>query len=99
MKELNDIRVACVLGGTLSSVIAGTADDAATDMAIGGGWGDVDGLGSDTLSRLVGPVVSTVMGAIAGGTVGLSINAETAVSYLDQYRRNSGPDDTGRTTI
>ncbi|KAJ09822.1 hypothetical protein, partial [Pseudomonas aeruginosa] len=51
------------------------------------------------LSQLVGLIVPTAMGAIAGGTVGLFTNAETAVGYLGQYRENFGPGDVGRTTI
>lgn len=36
MKELNDIEVTCVSGGTLSGMIVGAVDGAATGMAIGG---------------------------------------------------------------
>ena len=94
MKELNDIEVTCVSGGTLSGMIVGAVDGAATGMAIGGKWGGVG-----ALSQLVGLIVPTAMGAIAGGTVGLFTNAETAVGYLGQYRENFGPGDVGRTTI
>ncbi|MCO2290615.1 hypothetical protein FA372_29295 [Pseudomonas aeruginosa] len=83
MKELNDIEVTCVSGGTLSGMIVGAVDGAATGA----------------LSQLVGLIVPTAMGAIAGGTVGLFTNAETAVGYLGQYRENFGPGDVGRTTI
>ncbi|WP_169926133.1 DUF5862 family protein, partial [Mycobacterium arosiense] len=55
--------------------------------------------GFGALSQLVGLIVPTAMGAIAGGTVGLFTNAETAVGYLGQYRENFGPGDVGRTTI
>ncbi|MCO3531469.1 hypothetical protein FA164_28295 [Pseudomonas aeruginosa] len=82
MKELNDIEVTCVSGGTLSGMIVGAVD---------GAYG--------ALSQLVGLIVPTAMGAIAGGTVGLFTNAETAVGYLGQYRENFGPGDVGRTTI
>ncbi|WP_238943802.1 hypothetical protein, partial [Pseudomonas sp. AFW1] len=71
----------------------------ATGMAIGGKWGGAGGFGFGALSQLVGLIVPTAMGAIAGGTVGLFTNAETAVGYLGQYRENFGPGDVGRTTI
>ncbi|MEI2342589.1 hypothetical protein VVD44_00015 [Pseudomonas aeruginosa] len=99
MKELNDIEVTCVSGGTLSGMIVGAVDGAATGMAIGGKWGGAGGFGFGALSQLVGLVVPTAMGALAGGTVGLFTNAETAVGYLGQYRENFGPGDVGRTTI
>lgn len=35
MKELNDIEVTCVSGGTLSGMIVGAGDGAATGLAIG----------------------------------------------------------------
>ncbi|MGG6870872.1 UNVERIFIED_CONTAM: hypothetical protein P3C96_18370 [Pseudomonas aeruginosa] len=77
MKELNDIEVTCVSGGTLSGMIVGAVDGAATGMAIGGKWGGAGGFGFGALSQLVGLIVPTAMGAIAGGTVGLFTNAET----------------------
>ncbi|MBG5543500.1 hypothetical protein GHV49_26355 [Pseudomonas aeruginosa] len=69
MKELNDIEVTCVSGGTLSGMIVGAVDGAATGMAIGGKWGGAGGFGFGALSQLVGLIVPTAMGAIAGGTV------------------------------
>ncbi|MDF5909829.1 DUF5862 family protein [Pseudomonas aeruginosa] len=66
MKELNDIEVTCVSGGTLSGMIVGAVDGAATGMAIGGKWGGAGGFGFGALSQLVGLVVPTAMGAIAG---------------------------------
>ncbi|MGU2198175.1 DUF5862 family protein [Pseudomonas aeruginosa] len=79
-------------------MIVGAVDGAATGMAIGGKWGGAGGFGFGALSQLVGLIVPTAMGAIAGGTVGLFTNAETAVGYLGQYRENFGPGDVGRTT-
>lgn len=66
MKELNDIEVTCVSGGTLSGMIVGAVDGAATGMAIGGKWGGAGGFGFGALSQLVGLIVPTAMGAIAG---------------------------------
>ncbi|MDV6869486.1 hypothetical protein FA549_16725 [Pseudomonas aeruginosa] len=99
MKELNDIEVTCVSGGGLGDVYKRQVDGPATGMAIGGKWGGAGGFGFGALSQLVGLIVPTAMGAIAGGTVGLFTNAETAVGYLGQYRENFGPGDVGRTTI
>ena len=98
MKELNDIEVTCVSGGTLSGMIVGAVDGAATAWQ-SAKWGGAGGFGFGALSQLVGLIVPTAMGAIAGGTVGLFTNAETAVGYLGQYRENFGPGDVGRTTI
>ena len=89
MKELNDIEVTCVSGGTLSGMIVGAVDGAATGMAIGGGG--AGGFGFGALSQLVGLIVPTAMGAIAGGTVGLFTNAETAVGYWANTGKTSVP--------
>ena len=55
MKELNDIEVTCVSGGTLSGMIVGAVDGAATGMAIGGKWGGAGGFGFGALSPVGRP--------------------------------------------
>lgn len=98
MKELNDIEVTCVSGGTLSGMIVGAVDGAATGMAIGGN-GRCRRLRLRRSFPVGRPDRANRNGRYCRGTVGLFTNAETAVGYLGQYRENFGPGDVGRTTI
>lgn len=90
MKELNDIEVTCVSGGTLSGMIVGAVDGAATSMAIGGKWGGAGGFGFGALSQLVGLIVPTAMGAIAGAR---------SVSSPTQRRLSVTWANTGKTSV
>ncbi|BEL82574.1 hypothetical protein SM12BL3_38810 [Serratia marcescens] len=90
MRELNVQEVEVVNGATLDGAIWGVVDGAATGMAIGGKWGGAGGWGFGALSQLVGIIVPTAMGAVAGGVTGLLTDRETTADLMQNYRETFG---------
>ncbi|BEL82575.1 hypothetical protein SM12BL3_38820 [Serratia marcescens] len=99
MRELNVQEVEVVNGATLDGAIWGIVDGAATGMSIGGKWGGAGGWGFGALSQLVGIIVPTAMGAVAGGVTGLLTDRETAANMIQSYRETFGPGSTNNGSL
>ncbi|WDG77623.1 hypothetical protein PUP68_20040 [Pseudomonas chlororaphis] len=99
MKELNQHEVDMVSGADFKGMLTGFFDGASTGMAIGGKWGGAGGWGFGALAQLVGLIVPTAMGAVAGSAIGLLHDSATVAGLMADFRDKFGPGSVGRTTI
>lgn len=94
MKELTQVEMTLVSGGTTDGALFGLVDGMATGMAIGGKWGGAGGLGFGALSQLVGLIVPTVMGGALGLVYGAMTDENQVDTLLADYRDKFGPGNT-----
>ena len=99
MRELNVQEVEVVNGATLDGAIWGIVDGAATGMSIGGKWGGAGGFGFGGLAQLVGIIVPTALGAVAGGVAGLMTDRQTVADVAQSYRETFGPGSTSHGSL
>jgi len=99
MRTLQQNEIKNVSGATFEGAIWGLIDGAATGMAIGGKWGGAGGFGFGGLAQLVGLIIPTIMGGVAGAAVGAMTDETTIAALVKEYRETFGPGNVSHTTI
>lgn len=91
MRTLSYEETNAVSGADLQGALIGMVDGAATGMAIGGKWGGAGGFGFGAIAQLVGLIIPTIMGGVAGLVVGAATDTASVQSLIADYRTAFGP--------
>lgn len=85
MRNLSYEEISNVSGADFDGALIGLFDGAATGMSIGGKWGGAGGWGWGGLAQLVGIIVPTIFGTIAGFAGGAISDRATIMATLADY--------------